>query len=1482
MKKKRIKRILAAAIAAVMAVCMIPMTVFAAETTVVKAVGSELLYFYNGDRDNPLDYFHTYKKMAYGGEADGYFAYCLSHHDKSPDSNGATYTKGATLNDAGLIYIINHGILKPGLYGSSDRSYMTGEENKDFYITQVAISSYLNQTAIWDGGDPQCPSDPSMVGKAKRLIADARAAASRPVEVPSISATPSEQWFSPVSGTGYWETGWFDVSITGDCDQYQLAMQNRPNGLQIINASGQVVSTLTPQDTRFKLRIAESAIKSNVDLAIRLRGDFSQTTITRYETSGDLQPTLIPRKYPVIDDAQTLLTAHLNAVGNIDLIKSSEDGNVAGIEFRVTGNGINEIVRTEADGHIRLSNLLQGTYTFTEITPDKYVEPKSQTVQVNAGQTTTVTFSNVLKKFSVNGVKKDVETGTAQGDASLDGAVYGLYHDGALVEKMTTANGGQFSSGTYTCDDGWTIQEISPAPGYNLDSTVYPVGAQPGKFTIEYNTIQATVNEQVIKGQVQIHKFLDEGAPGMGDDQIKQPEAGAEFEVYLTSAGSYDAAKETERDYLTTNADGYAKTKLLPYGDYTFHQTKGQSGTELVSDFRVVISKQGQTLSYYIENPQIKSPIKIVKKDAETGKTVPLSGMGVKIMDMATHQYIVQHVPYPSDEYIDTFYTNAEGWLMMPEPLPMGYYQAVEVQAPYGYVLNSDPVDFYVNGIDSTTVEVVISDTAQKGQITVGKTGEIFSSVQQTAAGDGTSLYQPVYTNGTLSGAVYEIYADEDIITPDGTLRYARDTLVDTLTTGTKDTSDALYLGRYRIVETQAPKGYVLNTEPQYVTLSYAGQNVEIVQAGTSFHNERQKLQLDLVKALEQDETFQLGMNEEYRNIRFGLYANEAITAADGTSIPKDGLIEIVGLDADLKAVFASDLPQGSYYVQEIATDEHYILNGIKYLVTFTYQDQMIQTVHITANDGQAIPNEIKRGNITGYKVDQDGFELGGALIGLFRADETAFTEDNALSTCVSNEIGAFGFFDVPYGEYLVAEIAPPEGFLLTDRVIPVSITEEGQTVEIESIANQIITGDITGYKVDQDGFGLGGAKIGLFWAGETEFTENNAYMVATSNEIGAFWFFNVRYGDYIIKEIAPPEGFLLTDEAIPVSIREQGKVVEIQNLIENQIITGDITGYKVDQDGFGLGGAKIGLFWAGETEFTEDRAYMVTTSNEIGAFWFFDVRYGDYIIKEIESPEGFLLTDEAIPVSIREQGQVVEIGSLGNQIITGSVQVIKIDQDYPDNRLSGAEFTVYRDVDSNQELDPEIDLATGTLQEADGVYTLDGLVYGGYFLRETKAPEYFIQDDNVYYFEIVNDGETVTVETEPGVGFANAAQTGKLHIVKTAEDGNVAGIEFRVTGTDYTGHAYDQTFTTDANGEIFVEGLRPGEYTVAEINGDGEKYVLPANQTVEIKADETAELTFHNALVPETGDTRLSTAVFIAAAAACGVLLLHRRRKES
>lgn len=1288
------KRIAAAALSVVMLLSILPFSVFAAEQTVVKSVGEELMYFYNGDKNNPLDYFHTYKKVAVGGEADGYFAYCLSHHDKSPDANGAVYTKGDPINDPGVLFIFNHSILRPGLYSS--RKYMTGEENKDFYLTQVAVNTYLNQTSIWEGGDPKCDADPSMVTKAKQLIADARKAATQPAATPSITAVPKEQWFSVNPNGQYWETGWFEVSFVGDLEEYDTAMKSTLNGVQLVNSSNQVVTSLTASDKKFKLRIATNQISQNGDVKFLLSGSFKKVSAVEYRSNADVQPVTINKlERQTNPQDNDILTAHLNAVGNAKLVKVSEDGAVKDIPFKVTDpNGYSADVKTGLDGTWQLNNLLEGQYTVTELTPDKYVPVSSQKVTIQAGQTSTVTFSNKLKKFRVDGLKKDGETNTAQGDASLDGAVYGLYRGNTLVERMTTSNGGKFSSGTYVCGDNWTIKEISPSPGYNLDQTVYPVGAEPGNFTVEYNTVSKTVNEQVKKGKARLYKFTDERNPDVsgGGDQIKKPEAGAQFQIWLASAGSYASAKPSERCTLTTDTNGQAETPLLPYGEYIGHQTKGQAGTAFVDDFRFAIQEQDQTLHYYIENPQVKSTIRILKVDAETGERIPLAGAGFKVRDMQTHQFIVQHVPYPSDEWIDTFYTNADGWLMMPEMLPIGDYQAIEVMAPYGYVLDSTPIDFHVDGL-GTPVTVTKPNKAQKGTIGVIKTGELFSSVSQTGEGE-EAVYQPVYANGILSGAEYKVYADENIITPDGTLREAKGTLVDTLTTGTKDKTVPLYLGKYKVVETKAPYGYVLNEEPQYITLTYAGQYVEVTQASTSFTNERQKLQLDLLKELEEDELFELGALDAYRNIRFGLYANEEIRANDGTVIPKDGLIEIVGLNPQLQASFRSDLPFGSYYVQEIATDNHYVLNGEKYLVSFTYHEQTEQTVHITVNEGEAIQNTLKRGSVMGLKVDHDGFELQGALIGLFRANETAFTEDTALMTCLSNEIGVFGFFDVPYGDYLIAEIAPPEGFLLTDTVIPVSITEDGQTIEVE----------------------------------------------------------------------------------------------------------------------------------------------------------------------------------------------------LENQIITGSVQTVKTDADYPELHLSGAGFTVYRDVDGNKEYNPEMDIKVDTLSEgtgdAQGSYLLTNLAYGGYFLKETQAPEGYLLDDTAYYFKIEEDGATVNIETQAGQGFINQAQTGSLKITKTADDGVIENIPFRVTGETITGIPYEETFYTDANGEIQIDNLRIGTYTVEELNGDGSKYILPPKQTVEIECDNLSELTFHNKLipvipVPPTGDTALPAFLCLAIAAG-GLICLLRRKQNS
>ena len=748
--------------------------------------------------------------------------------------------------------------------------------------------------------------------------------------------------------------------------------------------------------------------------------------------------------------------------GNLKLVKTSEDGNVANIEFTVNGDGYSKTAKTNSKGEFELTDLVPGKYTVTEHTPTEYAEQKSKTVNVESGKTATVSFSNVLKKWNLTVTKTDAETKSAQGDATLAGAVYGIYNNGKLVDKYTTDKNGGFTTSNYVCGDKWTLKEIEPSEGYLLDETEYHIGAEAKKYTLENNSVSIGVTEDILKGKIAIIKHTDDGST-----KIETPEKGAEFQVYLKSSGSYAKAKESERDNLICDEYGFAETKDLPYGTYTVHQTKGWNGTEFIADFDVFVNEDGKTYKYLINNSSLESYVKIVKVDSETGKQIPYAGAGFQIYN-PDGKLVTMKYTYPTVTEIDTFYTNSDGYLITPETLPYGKgYSVVEVQAPYGYLLDSTPVYFDItaekiseeNGV--TIVKTEKKNTPQKGTITIEKTGEIFSNV--TAVGGGytdengndvalPTIYQPEYSVSGLSGAVFEIYADEDITTPDGTIRYTKDTLVDTITTDEKGTatSKLLYLGKYRVVETVAPYGTVINPEPHTVELTYSGQNEKVTNTSTSFTNDRQKVEIDLTKILEQDEKFNIGNNDEILNVSFGLYADEDLKASNGTVIPKNGLIEIITCDEKGKSQFTTDIPIGSYYVKEISTDNHYILSDKKYPVVFEYVGQDTATVHISVNDGEPIKNEIIYGTIKGLKIDREtGENIAGALFGLFNAEEKEFTEKTAILTSESNEDGTFTFDNVPYGEYIVRELKPATGYLPNGESYPVTISENKEIIEI-------------------------------------------------------------------------------------------------------------------------------------------------------------------------------------------------------------------------------------------------------------------------------------------------------------------------------------------------------------------------------------------------------------------------------------------------
>lgn len=984
----------------------------------------------------------------------------------------------------------------------------------------------------------------------------------------------------------------------------------------------------------------------------------TEQSIDKYEPQETQRVTIVSGQTATVNFNNVLKR------GSLEVTKTSEDGLVEGMTFHLygtslSGQPVDEYAVTDSSGVARFENVLIGTgYVLEEVdTPIRYVVPDSQTATIEWGEITQKSVNNVLKKFRVTVTKSDVETGTPQGDGSLAGAVYGLYKGDTLIDSFTTDENGQFTTGYYVCDSDWTVREISPSEGYLLDSTIHKVGAEPELYTIELNDTANDVTEQIIKGDIAIIKHTDDG-----ETQIETPESGAEFQMFLKSAGSYENAKESERDVLVCDENGFAQSKKLPYGTYIVRQTKGWEGRELMDDFEVYIAQDGQTYRYLINNANFESFIKVVKVDAETGVTIPYAGAGFQIY-RPDGSKVEMTFTYPTPTTIDTFYTNSEGYLVTPEKLEYGAgYSLVEVQAPYGYVLDSTPVYFDVTEDNSseeggvTVIEVTKPNMAQKGIIKVSKTGEVFSSVTENEG-----VYQPVYEVQGLPGAVFEITALEDVYTLDGTLRYSAGEVVDTITTGEDGTaqSQPLYLGKFQVKEIQFPHGMVDTGENiTNVELVYAGQEVEVTETSASFYNQRQKALVTLDKVLEQDETFGIGMNGEISAVTFGLYAQEDITAADGSVIPADGLLEIVSVNENGQAVCSTDLPFGSFYLKELSTDSHYLLNGETFPFTFEYGGPSIAVVEISANDGEAVINELIRGEIKGLKTDENGTGLGGAVIGLFKSDETEFTAENALATATSAEDGSFSFAGVPYG---------------------------------------------------------------------------------------------------------------------------------------------------------------------------------------------------NWVLKELESPEGFILSNEVIPVTVEEDGPVVEI-SLANERIYGDLRLTKVDKDYPDNKLTGAEFEVYRDTNGNKELD-EGDELLGKLEETStGIYEMSHILYGGVFVRETKAPEGFLLDENAYYVEITENGKIYEVENEAGVGFTNMAQTGSLRIEKTSSDGKVEGFSFRVTGAN----GYDQTFKTDKNGEIFIEGLRVGDYTVSEVSdGASANYVLPADKKVTILADKTTVAQMHNELrdTPKTGD---------------------------
>ena len=719
-------------------------------------------------------------------------------------------------------------------------------------------------------------------------------------------------------------------------------------------------------------------------------------------------------------------------------------------------------------------------------------------------------------------------------------------------------------------------------------------------------------------------------------------------------------ASSTYTEYETDGTQGYTKTiPIYPNFEYELVEVSAPEPYVISAENTkfTVKSDKADTLTIPYEvivtNDVQRGTLEVFKADSETKKPIE----GVEFEVRAAEDFFVGSAQlHKQGDVICTMTTDSTGHADTgnAQMYVGAKYTLTETKAAEGYVIDSESRTFEFNYAGNTAVysklSIDLGNDSQKGKISVYKSGKAFTGV--TALGSaisvdengnieesGQTIYKPVFTECALSGAVFQVIAVEDIVTLDGTTRAYAGDVVSEITTDENGYAETepLYLGKYEVRETKAPYGYVLNNKPKDVELTYAGQEFEVRDTvNTAFENEYQSVRISLSKVMENDELFGIYGKDYYTSVRFGLFAAEDITAADGSVIPADGLLSEVSLDENMTAKFDVQIPFGRYYVKEISTDEHYVLGGEKYLVNFEYMGQDIRTVDIDC--GQFV-NLLKRGRIEGHKVDDKSEPLENAVFGLFTADCVKFSRDTAIMTAVSDENGFFEFDDVPFGKYIVREIESPRGYILSDKEYTVSISEDGEVIEITA-ENKPITVEIS--KRDIYGNELEGAEMVLENAdGETvdKWTSDGKNHIVS--KLGA--------GEYMLKEIAAPDGYVIATD-IKFTVDVYGNVM-VENVDFTAVsdngnpliaMVDDTTKVRISKrditTGEELPGATLQIIDENgnvvEEWVSTDEAHFIEGKLIAGK---------EYTLRETIAPDGYEIANE-IKFTVNADGSVTEV----------------------------------------------------------------------------------------------------------------------------------------------------------------------------------------------------------------------------------------------
>lgn len=910
-----------------------------------------------------------------------------------------------------------------------------------------------------------------------------------------------------------------------------------------------------------------------------------------------------------------------------------------------------------------------------------------------------------------DGVLTGAEFQVRAGEDILDRQGNVVFMKGEVVVASIQTAGEDASA---TTDELWPglyeVVEIAPPEGYQLNRrSVYvdarSAAAQSQEAVITYESV---VTDESLYGALAIVKVL--GDPDAPDDpaRVETPEPDAAFEIYLKSAGAYESTRDFERDYLVTDKNGYAMTKPLPYGIYTIQQVKGREGYEVKGPIDVRITGEESLVNppiVTLSDQPIQYRLKFIKTDSETGKTIVLSNASFKLKD-ANGDYVKQKVYYPREQEIDTFTTDETGSVTLPETVTWGMYFVEEVKAPEGYLIRTEDVAVLVGSAGDTPgetyqLDIEIPNDPVKGRILLDKKGLQLTGFAVSTDAWGNEVHTPVYEEGYLAGAVFEVYAAEDVTGKDGTVWHQAGELADTMiTTGNgADASKELPLGRYNLVEVSAPEGYLFDSQPIPVELKYGDDRTALVEAHTTIENDflpaeitlwKEKAVIRIVSSGE-DGVKSVLTDEPGEGFVFGLFSAKDIHYAGGT-LPADTLIASGATDNNGMLTFSGYYPHGEYYIKELYAPEGWKANAERIPVSIHPAQANSEHVIRVSLDAP-IHNELIHGKVTLTKTDITGANtIPGALI------EVRNEQEAIIYWAYTDENGEIPDIPVAPGRYTFREVLAPEGYALNEAVMTFTVDAEGGITGDTVIRDEYTR--VSLLKQDEKGQPLAGAVFGLFGAGDSPL------MTAASDEDGIVQFNRIPNGQYTIREIQAPEGYLLSHETLSLTMdaawqNSHEPLATFTNQLKRIMLL------KTDTAGHPLPGVGFSLINAATGEIAETQV-----SDENGLFVFTGFQDGDWMVRENEAPAGFNRMEDItfhVDETWKEPAPMLCVN------IPNHYEFVKTD--HHGNPMAGVKFALE---DANGKVLRDL------ISDKDGIVHVADLVPGTYVIREIETLEGF------------------------------------------------------------------------------------------------------------------------------------------------------------